>query len=232
MIAAVAAMAGLLFVACKNTPKAAEEAAPKEPDVTALNAGDDLDWEEFSRYYSSVEEETPECCKDDACEEAEEFAEEVAEEIEDVAEEVAELAEETIMEPGTIEPDEDAPCAEEEAGEEEANAAPLEYFAVAQKPGFEGGDANAFSKWVAKNMQYPEAARAADIEGTVVVKFTIGKNGSVRGAHVVKSSGNAALDAEAVRTISSAPAWTPGFDSEGVPVSTNMVMPVIFKLAH
>ena len=225
--AAVAAMAGLLFVACKNTPKAAEETAPKEPDVTALNAGDDVNWEEFSRYYSSLEEEAP-CCE----EAVEEFAEEVAEEVEDVAEEVAEYTEEAIIEPGTIEPDEDAPCAEEEACEEEAEAAPLEYFAVAQKPGFQGGDANAFSKWVAKNMQYPESARAADIEGTVVVKFTIGKNGAVRGAHVVKSSGNAALDAEAVRTISAAPAWAPGFDSEGVPVNTNMVMPVIFKLQH
>ena len=227
MFAAVAAMAGLLFVACKNTPKAAEEAAPQEPDVTALNAGDDLDWDEFSRYYSAIEEEVA-----PVAEEAEEFAEEAVEEVEEVAEEVVEYAEEAIMEPGTIEPDEDAPCTEEEIGEEEANAAPLEYFAVAEKPGFEGGDANAFSKWVAKNMEYPESARAADIEGTVVVKFTIGKNGAVRGAHVVKSSGNAALDAEAVRTISAAPAWTPGFDSEGVPVSTNMVMPVIFKLAH
>lgn len=232
MIAAAAAMAGLLFVACKNTPKAAEEAAPKEPDVTALNAGDDLDWEEFSRYYSAVEEETPACCEEKECEE---FEEEVAEEIEECAEEIAERAEEAIMEPGTIEPEEEEEepaCAEEEIGEEEAEAAPFEYFAVAQKPGFQGGDPNAFSKWVAKNMQYPESARAADIEGTVVVKFTIGKNGAVRGAHVIKSSGNAALDAEAVRTISSAPAWTPGFDSEGVPVNTNMVMPVIFKLAH
>lgn len=232
MIAAAAAMAGLLFVACKNTPKAAEEAAPKEPDVTALNAGDDLDWEEFSRYYSAVEEEAPACCEEKECEE---FEEEVAEEVEECCEEIAERAEEAIMEPGTIEPEEEEEepaCAEEEIGEEEAEAAPFEYFAVAQKPGFQGGDPNAFSKWVAKNMQYPESARAADIEGTVVVKFTIGKNGAVRGAHVIKSSGNAALDAEAVRTISSAPAWTPGFDSEGVPVNTNMVMPVIFKLAH
>ena len=230
MIAAVAAMAGLLFVACKNTPKAAEEAAPKEPDVTALNAGDDLDWDEFSRYYSAVEDETPECCKE-ACEEAgEEFAEEVADEVEEVAEEVAEYVEDAIMEPGTIETPEDAIEVADAAAEEAA--APLEYFAVAQKPGFQGGNANAFSKWVAQNMEYPEAARAADIEGTVVVKFTIGKNGAVRGAHVVKSSGDASLDAEAVRTISAAPAWTPGFDSEGAPVSTNMVMPVIFKLQH
>ena len=237
MIAAVAAMAGLLFVACKNTPKAAEEAAPKEPDVTALNAGDDLDWEEFSRYYSAVEDETPECCK----EAAEEFEEEAVDEVEEVAEEVAEYVEDAIMEPGTIETPEDAIEVADAAAEEaievadaaaEEAAAPLEYFAVAQKPGFQGGNANAFSKWVAQNMEYPEAARAADIEGTVVVKFTIGKNGAVRGAHVVKSSGDASLDAEAVRTISAAPAWTPGFDSEGAPVSTNMVMPVIFKLQH
>ena len=227
MFAAVTAMAGLLFVACKNTPKAAEEAAPKEPDVTALNAGDDLDWDEFSRYYSALEEETPECCK-----EAEGFEEEVAEEVEEVAEEVAEYAEEAIMEPGAIEPDEDSPCSEEEAGEEEADTAPVEYFAVAQKPGFQGGDANAFSKWVAQNMQYPEAAREADIEGTVVVKFTVGKNGAIRGAHVIKSSGNAALDAEAIRTISAAPAWVPGFNADGTPANTNMVMPVIFKLQH
>lgn len=230
MIAAAAAMAGLLFVACKNTPKAAEEAAPKEPDLTALNAGDDLDWEEFSRYYSAAEEETPACCEEKECEE---FEEEVAEDVEECAEEIAERAEEAIMEPGTIEPEgEEEPAAEEEIAAEEAEAAPVEYFAVAQKPGFQGGDPNAFCKWVAQNMVYPDEAREANIEGTVVVKFTIGRSGAVRGAHVLKSSGNAALDAEAVRTISAAPAWTPGFDNQGVPVNTNMVMPVIFKLAH
>ena len=225
MFAAVAAMAGLLFVACKNTPKT-DESAPKEPDVTELNAGDDLDWEAFSLYYSSVEDDY---VLEDVCAD---FAEEEVEDVEDLEGEAEELVEDEIIEPDVIETEEEPVYTEEEIGIEEANAAPYEYFAVATKPGFQGGDPNAFSKWVAKNMEYPEAARAADIEGTVVVKFTIGKNGAVRGAHVVKSSGNAALDAEAVRTISSAPAWTPGFDSEGVPVSTNMVMPVVFKLAH
>ena len=81
-------------------------------------------------------------------------------------------------------------------------------------------------------MTYPEEARVNDIEGTAVVKFTIGKDGAVRGAHIVKSSGNALLDAEAVRTISKAPNWAPGYDSEGKAVKTNLVMPVVFKLQH
>ena len=230
MIAAAALMAGMLFVACKNTPKATEPAAPVEPDLTAINAGDDLDWEAFSRYY--VEEETPACCEGE--EAAEEFAEEEIEEAEELAEEAGEIAEDAIEGVEAVEgaAEDLAEAVEDavEAAEDEAPAA--EYFAVAQKPGFNGGDANAFSKWVAANMTYPEEARVNDIEGTAVVKFTIGKDGAVRGAHIVKSSGNALLDAEAVRTISKAPNWAPGYDSEGKAVKTNLVMPVVFKLQH
>ncbi|PYM81261.1 MAG: hypothetical protein DME09_17160 [Candidatus Rokuibacteriota bacterium] len=52
-----------------------------------------------------------------------------------------------------------------------------------------------------KRPRYPEAARQAGVEGTVLVKAYILADGSVREALVARSAGNSALDGAALRTI-------------------------------
>ena len=52
-----------------------------------------------------------------------------------------------------------------------------------------------------KRPRYPEAARQAGVEGTVLVKAYILADGSVREALLLRSAGNAALDGAALRTI-------------------------------
>ena len=56
---------------------------------------------------------------------------------------------------------------------------PVPFQFVEEKPGFMGGDANDFSKWVCEHLVYPEEAKKAKISGRVTLKFTVGKDGSV-----------------------------------------------------
>ena len=98
---------------------------------------------------------------------------------------------------------------------------------VAQKPGFNGGDANEFSKYVAQNVVYPESCRHSKIEGRVTLEFTeTGKVGDIR----ILRSVNSDLDREAVRVVAQSPIWTPGRDENGKVVPVKYTFPVIFKL--
>ena len=95
------------------------------------------------------------------------------------------------------------------------------------KPSFQGGDASAFSKWVAQHLQYPKDAREDGIQGRVTVQFTICDDGVVRNVKVLRGV-HPSLDAEAVRVISSSPKWEPGKQG-GKPVNVTFMFPVIFK---
>ena len=99
---------------------------------------------------------------------------------------------------------------------------------IEKKPTFQGGDANTFAKWVSQNNKYPEAAKAAGIEGRVMVQFTVGKDGMVRDVKVLRGV-DEALDAEAVRVISSSPKWGPA-EKSGKIIDITYQFPVIFRL--
>ena len=99
---------------------------------------------------------------------------------------------------------------------------------IEQKPTFQGGNANTFSKWVAQHLNYPEDAKKAGIEGRVMVAFDICEDGAVRNVKVLRGV-NEALDAEALRVISSSPDWKPGIQ-DGKPVKVTFQFPVIFIL--
>ena len=100
---------------------------------------------------------------------------------------------------------------------------------VAQKPGFNGGDANEFSKYVAQNVVYPESCRQSKIEGRVTLEFTVTETGKVADIKILRSV-NDDLDREAVRVIAQSPLWTPGRDENGKVVQVKYTFPVIFKL--
>ena len=99
---------------------------------------------------------------------------------------------------------------------------------VEQKPMFNGGDANAFSKWVNQRLVYPETCKENGISGRVVLSFTIRKDGTLADAKVVRGV-HPDIDREALRVINSSPKWTPGKQRDrAVAVSYNF--PVIFML--
>lgn len=104
---------------------------------------------------------------------------------------------------------------------------PQPYQLVEEKPSFQGGDMNQFSKWVRENLVYPEAAKENNIQGRVTVQFIIGTDGLLTDIKVVRGI-DPSLDQEAVRVISQSPEWTPGKqEGRAVPVIYNL--PVIFQ---
>jgi TonB family protein len=99
---------------------------------------------------------------------------------------------------------------------------------VEVKPGFNGGDANEFSKWVNSHLSYPDEAKKNEIQGRVTLQFTVGADGVVSNVKVLRSA-HELLDAEALRVVSASPKWEPG-KQDGQPVAVTYTFPVIFQL--
>ena len=113
---------------------------------------------------------------------------------------------------------------QEEAVEEEA----IPFQLVEEKPSFQGGDANQFSKWVNSRLVYPEIAKENGVQGRVTLQFTVEKDGTVTKVRVLRGV-DPSLDKEAVRVVSVSPKWKPGKQRDrAVPVT--YTFPVIFQL--
>ena len=113
---------------------------------------------------------------------------------------------------------------EEEVVEEEA----IPFQLVEEKPSFQGGDANQFSKWVNTRLVYPEIAKENGVQGRVTLQFTVEKDGTVTKVKVLRGV-DPSLDKEAVRVVSMSPKWKPGKQRDrAVPVT--YTFPVIFQL--
>lgn len=101
------------------------------------------------------------------------------------------------------------------------------YAAVDVVPEFPGG-MPALMTWLGANVRYPETAQINNVQGRVVVKFVVEKNGSIAQVEVVKGV-DKDLDKEAVRVVSKMPKWSPG-KKDGVPVRAYFNLPVTFRL--
>ena len=101
------------------------------------------------------------------------------------------------------------------------------FVAVEQQAEFPGGQA-ALMKWLSNNIRYPEAAQQNDIQGRVIVKFVVEKDGSIGAASIVKGV-DKDLDREALRVVKKMPKWQPG-KNNGVAVRSYFNLPVTFKL--
>ena len=98
---------------------------------------------------------------------------------------------------------------------------------VEEMPQFLGGLGEAM-KFLAKNIKYPVEAQQAKIEGRVIVRFVVGRDGSVSNVEVVRGV-SPELDAEAVRVVSLMPKWIPG-KQRGKAVAVKYTMPIMFRL--
>ena len=113
---------------------------------------------------------------------------------------------------------------EEETIEEEA----IPFQLVEEKPSFQGGDANQFSKWVNSKLVYPEIAKENAVQGRVTLQFTVNADGTVSNVKVLRGV-DSSLDKEAVRGVSSSPKWKPGKQRDRA-VKVTYTFPVIFQL--
>ncbi|MBO4634267.1 MAG: M56 family metallopeptidase [Bacteroidales bacterium] len=107
--------------------------------------------------------------------------------------------------------------------------APIPFSELENKPTFNGGDANLFALWVAQQLKYPEQAKTDGAQGRVMIQFTIGADGTVRDAEVLRGV-REDLDAEALRVVSASPKWEPGHNEKGEAVPVSFTIPVVYKL--
>lgn len=103
------------------------------------------------------------------------------------------------------------------------------FVAVEQQAEFPGGQ-QALMRWLGNNVRYPESAQQNDVQGRVVVKFVVEKDGSIGQATIVKGV-DKDLDREALRVVKKMPKWQPG-KNNGVAVRSYFNLPVVFKLQN
>ena len=101
------------------------------------------------------------------------------------------------------------------------------FYVVEDMPTFNDGEpAEEFRIYIGQNLQYPESAAKDSISGRVIIQFTVNYEGKVIDPVVVRSA-SPALDKEAIRVVSSSPAWKPG-KQRGKPVNVLFTFPINF----
>ena len=103
------------------------------------------------------------------------------------------------------------------------------YDLVDEMPSFPGGLEELY-KWIDSNVQYPAVARENGIEGRVILKFIVEKDGSLRDSTVIRSV-HPIVDREALRLVGQMPKWNPG-KRAGIPVRVRYCLPIKFKLGE
>jgi protein TonB len=101
-------------------------------------------------------------------------------------------------------------------------------FLISENPPLPQGGYEGFTKYLQKNLKYPEQAKRMGVEGKVYVQFVIDKDGSPTDVTVLKGIGSG-CDEEAIRVIRNMPKWEPG-KQRGKPVKVRMALPVVFRL--
>ncbi len=90
------------------------------------------------------------------------------------------------------------------------------------------GGAEAWAKFLQKNMHYPPMASDAHAQGKVLVSFVVEKDGRLSNIVVERGVGFG-LDEEATRVLKLAPAWKPGIQN-GKPVRVKFTLPINFVI--
>lgn len=103
------------------------------------------------------------------------------------------------------------------------------YDLVDEMPSFPGGLEELY-KWIDNNVQYPAVARENGIEGRVILKFIVEKDGSLSDSTVIHSV-HPMVDREALRLVGQMPKWNPG-KRAGIPVRVRYCLPIKFKLGE
>ena len=126
---------------------------------------------------------------------------------------------------GAVEIDYIYECTQEEPSGDDTD---IIYQVIEEQPEFPGG-MKELMKWFSENINYPEEAAKAGVQGRAFVRFVVHKDGSISSPEILRSSGNELLDTEALRVVSSMPKWKPGMQG-GKAVNVWFTLPVIFRL--
>jgi len=111
--------------------------------------------------------------------------------------------------------------------QETKTAGPETFTEVDEMPEFEGGDKSLLN-YLKENTRYPESAKLSGKQGKVFIRFAVEADGNVGRASVLKGA-DPDLDQEALRVVSSLPAFEPG-RKDGKSVAVWYTVPIEFKL--
>ncbi len=104
-----------------------------------------------------------------------------------------------------------------------------EWLVVEQMPEYAGGVA-ALSKFLQKNLRYPNPASNAGVSGKVYVQFVVGQDGAISKVDILKGLGFG-CDEEAERVIKLMPRWSAGKQS-GRAVAVKFTLLISFQLTE
>jgi protein TonB len=100
---------------------------------------------------------------------------------------------------------------------------------VEVKPEYPGGVVKLL-QFIKNKLKYPVEAAKKNIQGKVVVQFTVKADGKLDDIKVLNSV-HALLDREAIRIVKAMPKWKPG-EHEGKKVDVIFMLPVTFSLKN
>lgn len=124
---------------------------------------------------------------------------------------------------------------------------------IGRMPSFQGGDINAFARWISQRIQYPKALLNSNIEGRLVMKFVLERDGSMTYWETVEttlrygSSGSrttpltqwekalspdSLFTEEILRVVGQAPLWKPGRYENGEPARVFIQVPINFVIPN
>ena len=101
------------------------------------------------------------------------------------------------------------------------------YDCVEQMPSFPGGSQK-LKEFIEENLRYPKELEESCVQGRVIVRFIVERNGKLSNVKVVKSV-DPVLDKEALRIVKLMPRWIPGRQN-GITVRVKCYIPIIFRL--
>jgi len=101
------------------------------------------------------------------------------------------------------------------------------YVNVQKMPQYPGGEVELLN-FIKTNTNYPETAKAEKIEGRVIIRFIVNKNGNAEEPVILKGI-HPLLDAEAIRVVKMLKGFTPGYQGDK-PVSVYYMVPISFTL--
>jgi protein TonB len=94
-------------------------------------------------------------------------------------------------------------------------------------PRFKGG-LEGFKNFVLEKLNYPETAKMNDEEGSVQIRFTVGRDGNIKGISLVKQD-KEYFNEQVIQAVASSPKWIPG-KRDGKLVDVTITLPVKFRL--
>ena len=119
------------------------------------------------------------------------------------------------------------PDANDEKPENQSQTETKPMNKVEQPAEFKGGR-KALFKYISDNITYPEQLQNKGKTGSVVIAFTIGKQGQVQEVEIEQKAEEAAFNKAAMQVIKAMPEWKPA-KQNGEPVRTRMQLPIRFS---